>query len=84
MTRSTPIHPAYVDSIKVRDASPLLHQVKDFDAFNKAVDEHCATFKVPDVIEEDRTVEIKGKALKLTLLRPLGTEKEVLPVILYL
>lgn len=83
MTRAIPIHPAYVDSVKARDAAPLLHQIKDFEEFNKAVDAHCATFKVPKVIEEDRKVEFNGKTLDLTLLRPLGTEKEVLPVIIF-
>lgn len=83
MTRAIPIHPAYVDSVKARDAAPLLHQIKDFEEFNKAVDAHCATFKVPEVIEEDRKVEFNGKTLDLTLLRPLGTEKEVLPVIIF-
>ncbi|KAJ8659942.1 hypothetical protein O0I10_004168 [Lichtheimia ornata] len=83
MTRAIPIHPAYVDSVKARDAAPLLHQIEDFEAFNKVVDAHCATFKVPEVIEEDRKVEFNGKTLDLTLLRPLGTEKEVLPVIIF-
>lgn len=82
-TRSTPLHPAYVDSIKSRDAGPFLHQIKDLDAFNKAFDEYCATLKLPDVIVEDRVVEFNGRTLDLRFLRPLGTENEVLPVIIF-
>lgn len=70
--------------IEFRDAGSLMHQVNDFDAFNKAIDGHfAALFKLPEAIQEDRTVEFNGRTLDLTLLRPLGTENEELPVIIY-
>lgn len=83
ITPSIPLHPAYVDCIKSRDAGPFLHQIKDLGAFNKAFDEYCATLKLPEVIVQDRAVEFNGRTLDLRLLRPLGTENEVLPVIIF-
>ena len=41
------------------------------------------TQKLPAVIEEDKTIVYNNTEVRLTFLRPLGTEKEILPAVIF-
>lgn len=82
MTFSTPIHPVYAASIEARKGLPPLSAIP-IEKFREAANQRSAALKLPEVIEQDKTVEFEDKKLKLTLLRPLGTENDILPVVIY-
>ena len=42
-----------------------------------------ATQKLRSVIEEDKTIVYNGVKVRLTFLRPLGTEKDKLPAVIF-
>ncbi|CDH49246.1 esterase lipase [Lichtheimia corymbifera JMRC:FSU:9682] len=82
MTFHTPIHPVYAASIEARKGIPPLSQIP-LEKFREVANQRSAALKLPEVIEQDKTVEFEGRALNLTLLRPLGTENEILPVVIF-
>lgn len=82
MTFHTPIHPVYAASIEARKGTPPLSQIPP-EKIREVANQRSAALKLPEVIEQDKTVEFEGRALNLTLLRPLGTENEILPVVIF-
>lgn len=82
MSLPTPIHPAYAAINEARKKLPPMSDIP-LEKVRENMDKRGAAVQVPDVIEEDKVVNSEGKSLRLTLLRPLGTEDEMLPVVIY-
>lgn len=82
MDLPTPIHPAYAAINEARKKLPPMSDIS-LDQMRKNMDKRGAAVQVPDVLEEDKVVYMNDKSLKLTLLRPLGTESEILPAVIY-
>ncbi|KAJ8653445.1 hypothetical protein O0I10_010881 [Lichtheimia ornata] len=82
MSLPTPIHPAYAAINEARKKLPPMGDIP-LEKVRENMDKRGAAVQVPDVIEEDRVVDSEDKSLRLTLLRPLGTEDEMLPVVIY-
>jgi acetyl esterase len=91
-----PIHPVYkVACDESRKRSPILVKVvsealetKDYSqiqAFRAAGDEQLSKIPLPDIIKTTKEVigGPEGIKLKLVIYRPVGSEDEVLPIILF-
>jgi acetyl esterase len=92
----TPIHPFYKqECIRAAGQSPILLKVlanametKDYSqiqAFRAAGDEQLSKIPLPDIIKTTKEVigGPEGIKLKLVIYRPVGSEDEVLPIILF-
>ncbi|KAI9320688.1 Alpha/Beta hydrolase protein [Dichotomocladium elegans] len=80
---NTRIHPLYIAPLKKLQEGPKLGSIP-IEQYRSLKDQQAAAFPLPDVLSEDITVSAKdGRDLHLTILRPLGTEAKVLPVVIY-
>ena len=84
--RVTPMDPAYAAHFEIVRVNPRPSSGKISAAeYRECVDKTAATsISLPKMIEEVRTITYNNIDTELVLLRPLGTEDENLPVILYL
>ncbi|KAI7848912.1 Alpha/Beta hydrolase protein [Circinella umbellata] len=79
-----PIHPVYAASFektknapKVRNGDITIEQMREF------ANARLKEIPVAQIIEEDKTVVHNDTEIKLNLFRPVGTENDVLPVVVY-
>lgn len=80
----TRIHPVYAAAFEKMKKDPPIGSIP-IEEYRALIDNRMKLIPLPDVHEEDRTVTTKdGNTLHLTLLRPLGTENQILPVLIYL
>lgn len=79
----TRIHPVYAVAFEKMKKDPRIGSIP-IEEYRALLDNRMKHITLPDVYEEERTVTTNdGNPLHLTLLRPLGTEKQVLPVLIY-
>nr|AGC24321.1 esterase [Rhizomucor miehei] len=80
-----PIHPVYAAAFAAMKERPPIHTL-DLKVVRESSEARqlAANIKLPEVIEEDKVVESDGKTLKLTIVRPPGTEDQILPVLIFL
>lgn len=80
-----PIHPVYAAAFELRKKAPPIDtiSVEQLRAYaDKRLEQ--ANIPLPEVLVEDRMIDSGDKQIELTLLRPPGTEGQVLPVLIYL
>ncbi|KAI9259645.1 Alpha/Beta hydrolase protein [Phascolomyces articulosus] len=84
MAPKVPVHPVYAAHFekskkapKARNGEITLEQMREY------ANARLKEVPVRETLEEDMTVTQNGTEIKLTLFRPLGTENESLPVVVY-
>ncbi|KAJ8659940.1 hypothetical protein O0I10_004166 [Lichtheimia ornata] len=84
MPRQVTLHPAYEPMCGAFDISPTDNDLLNIQAFRDRNNNILPTDSWPDALAEDRVLEIAGRKMEVTLVRPIGTENERLPVLVYL
>lgn len=83
MPRQVSLHPAYVPMCGAFDVSPTDDELLNIQPFRNKMNNILPSDSWPAALAEDRVIDI-GRKMEVTLVRPIGTENEKLPVLVYL
>ena len=79
-----PIHPVYAASFeKMKNAPKPRNGDITVQQMRELTNTRMKEIPVAEIVEEDKTVTHNGTEIKLTLFRPIGTENDILPVVVY-
>lgn len=83
MPRQVSLHPAYVPMCGAFDVSPTDEELLNIQPFRDKMNNILPSDSWPAALAEDRVIDI-GRKMEVTMVRPIGTENEKLPVLVYL
>ena len=79
-----PLHPVYAASFeKMKNAPKARNGDITVQQMRELANARLKEIPVAKIIEEDMTVTHNETEIKLTLFRPIGTENDILPVVVY-
>jgi acetyl esterase len=79
-----PINPGFLAAIKSTLSIESDEDASQVTTIRKFLDEMACQVKVPKVDREDRIIEYGDIKVKISILRPVGSKDEVLPVVLFM
>ncbi|KAI8150423.1 Alpha/Beta hydrolase protein [Fennellomyces sp. T-0311] len=84
MAPTVPVHPVYAAHFEQSKKNPKVYDgVITLEQMRAYANQRLKDLPMPEVLEQDKTVVHNGTEIRLTIFRPLGTENELLPVVVY-
>jgi hypothetical protein len=82
--RPFPTNPAFIAAIKSTFNIDSDQEASQVETIRRFSDEMASQVKVPKVDRQDLTIEQGDIKVNISILRPVGSKDEILPVLLYM